>query len=316
MSHIFSSVLITRSKDHLHLCSFDAPGPRGIPQRNIAKEEYVQKILSREFKAKQVGLGRNPPGPGEALDVHGVYRSYDAPNVIYYVHADPPVPTDAADHANFPFQQFSGITTALIVDKTVDAFRKYSTSIIQTAACDLLRQIHTDFARLYPASVTATATKTYHMIKFDMNLQSALRNAQGNLSRSASLSSNAPGMPNQGQLINRNAPRMPAPTSNHSGATPPQAVSSQHASGDVLQEITGELNIVQDLVKRSLADVLVRGEKMETLETISNNLASDAQGFKLKTKNLNKGRNLMLYGPPAVLLLVITLYLWFRFFVL
>ncbi|KCV69539.1 hypothetical protein H696_03959 [Fonticula alba] len=84
-------------------------------------------------------------------------------------------------------------------------------------------------------------------------------------------------------------------------------VSSNTHRASHLSSLNEELVDVARVMTIGMKDVLDRGVKLDTMETMSSHLSVAAKEYNRQTRNLNWQAMLRRYGPPVVVLLVVLL---------
>ena len=75
-----------------------------------------------------------------------------------------------------------------------------------------------------------------------------------------------------------------------------------------------ELNDVHVVIKQNLEDLLTRGEKLETMNSYSEQLKDQSSKYYKKTLHMNRMRALQMYGPPAAVITILLIFFYFYFF--
>jgi vesicle transport protein SEC22 len=79
-------------------------------------------------------------------------------------------------------------------------------------------------------------------------------------------------------------------------------------------KLNQDLADIQSIMKRNINEVLNRGEKLEHVSTISNNLVAESKKFKWGAKKLSWQAMLNQYGPIAAAGLFVVFVLYMKFF--
>jgi len=88
-----------------------------------------------------------------------------------------------------------------------------------------------------------------------------------------------------------------------------QNTRTQHS----LDRLNSELNEVANIMTKNLENVLWRGEGLEKMSSLSDQLRYESQKYKKSARDLNLQLLYRKYGPPAVILLVFFLVIYWRF---
>ena len=348
---VFVSLLLVRTRDKFKLCNYADSTfqvQRGVQATQSICRDQVDRILDRAVPAPPDAAGvaarANPylgtaGGGGGPVDVSGVYKSFDARDVVYFLHSDPPIPPKpaagaagpAAEAADaFPRHLFAGVTSVVVASKGSQAYQRMGAGGVQAAACDLLATVHREFAQQYPADVVEVASRPFQFIKFDGSLANAVRRAHLSMRSTQPGGGGAAGGGGQhaGTLTRRGG------VADHTGATPAQPLGVPSAgdaggAGDAGKEATGgaasghgatydalkkELHEVHTVIKGNLDDILTRGERLETMAQYSRDLKDSSHTYYKRTQKMNRDRMLQLYGPPAAVALLLIAFLYWKFF--
>ena len=81
-----------------------------------------------------------------------------------------------------------------------------------------------------------------------------------------------------------------------------------------LQRVQGELQDVQDVMRRSIAEVLQRGDRLEDVSQLSSRIASESKKYARNANQLNIQLLWHQYGPLAIVALVVVLFVYIRWF--
>ncbi|KAG9289819.1 hypothetical protein G9A89_015399 [Geosiphon pyriformis] len=80
-----------------------------------------------------------------------------------------------------------------------------------------------------------------------------------------------------------------------------------------LDRLNVELNEVANIMTKNLENVLWRGEGLEKMSSLSDQLRYESQKYKKSARDLNLQLLYRKYGPPAVILLVFFLVIYWRY---
>lgn len=272
----FVGGLVARSRDKFKLCST-------VDGSYIqAKGQQLSNMLCR----------RQPELVLERFNNTSGVQSFDFKDeVTYFILCDP-----------------ATITTVLVANRQAPAFQQSTNTqqTMQTAACQLLEEIHSEFLAMFPSEVVASASKPFQCIKFDSHLQKLMRRLTTTLmSRGGST------------IVRGGAAATPGlrQTSAGTGAAAQSGGAQQPQPGDAAYDtLKKELNEVQTVLRSNLEDILSRGEKLETMSMYSAQLKDSSHTYYKRTASLNRMRLLKLYGPPAAIISLLLLWFWWYFF--
>lgn len=183
------------------------------------------------------------------------------------------------DHKDVLYFVFIDAATDLTIIAALNKLLLRNASDTNRLACTLLDSVFSEFIATYPVDqIGQKSLRPFHFIKFDLPLQ---------------------------KIISRVALQ----DKKGGGATAGrQQVPSQY---DTLKQ---ELTDVHVVLKQNLEDLLTRGEKLETMNSYSEQLKDQSSKYYKKTVHMNRMRALQMYGPPAVVILIILVFFYFYFF--
>ena len=81
-----------------------------------------------------------------------------------------------------------------------------------------------------------------------------------------------------------------------------------------MAKLNEDLHDVTRIMTRNIQDVLGRQEALNRMSEMSSQLVSDSNKYLKGTKHLNWQAMYRKYGPPGIVLLVVLLVIYFRFF--
>jgi vesicle transport protein SEC22 len=79
-------------------------------------------------------------------------------------------------------------------------------------------------------------------------------------------------------------------------------------------KLTEDLSEIQTIMKKNIDEILNRGEKLDHVNTISNELRNKSKDFKWGTKKLTWQARMQQYGPMAIGLVIILTVLYVKIF--
>lgn len=152
-------------------------------------------------------------------------------------------------------------------------------------ACSLLDAVFSEFTATYSVDqISSTSVRAYQFIKFDTSLQKIIA-------------------------------RVVQQDKKNSGPTRTTTTSSAGAGGNNnYDNLKQELKDVHVVIRQNLEDLLTRGEKLETMNNYSAHLKDQSTKYYKRTVHMNRMRILKTYGPPIVVVLLLTLFVYWYFF--
>lgn len=202
------------------------------------------------------------------------------------------------DHKDCVYFTFQDAATKLSIIAAVNKLLLRSSGDINgmnKLACGLLDMVFAEFINAY--SVTefgASGVRPYQFIKFDAAVQKCVARAiqQDRMSKDTIASSGRVGA--NGAVV--------------SGVTSRRQVNPHY------EALRQELTDVHMVMRKNLEDLMKRGEKLETMSSYSVQLVDQSSRYYKKTVQLNRGRLLRLYGPPAVVALIFLICMYIYWF--
>ncbi|KAJ3007517.1 SNAP receptor [Thoreauomyces humboldtii] len=82
-----------------------------------------------------------------------------------------------------------------------------------------------------------------------------------------------------------------------------------------LNKLNEDLQDVTRIMTRNIQDVLGRGESLDRMSTVSKDVADRAGKFRQSAKQLNMQALYQKYGPPVIVLGIVTIVVYIRFWV-
>lgn len=79
-------------------------------------------------------------------------------------------------------------------------------------------------------------------------------------------------------------------------------------------QLNEDLNEIQTIMRKNIDEILNRGEKLDHVSNISQELRSKSKDFKWGTKKLTWQARLQQYGPMAVGVLIVLIVLYVKIF--
>ena len=188
------------------------------------------------------------------------------------------------DHKDVMFYVFTDAATDLTVIAALNKLLLRTATDSNRIACTLLDAVFSEFIATYPVEqISQKSLRPFHFIKFDLPLQKII-------SRIAQQEKRGGAPPSASQRQQVNAP------------------SSQY---DTLKQ---ELSDVHVVIKQNLEDLLTRGEKLETMNSYSEQLKDQSSKYYKKTVHMNRMRLLQMYGPPVVVIVILLVFFYLYFF--
>ena len=89
------------------------------------------------------------------------------------------------------------------------------------------------------------------------------------------------------------------------------AVQKKQQSSSKLNE---DLTEIQSIMKKNIDEILNRGEKLDHVSNISNELRTKSKDFKWGAKKLTWQARMQQYGPFVIIFLIVAIVLYVRFF--
>lgn len=215
-------------------------------------------------------------------------QSFDATEVTYFVQRGP------------------SVTVLVVGNKAAPIFQQHGIDLLETATCKLMEEIQSEFLAHFPEDVVASASKPFQFLNWDRQLMKLVKKSSLSLQKyvSAPTTHGSATVGAHTTLLRRT----------HTGASSAPASGPSpggvNATYDALRK---ELADVRGVMKQNLDDILTRGESLETVSHYSSQLKDNSQGYYKRTVHMNRMRMLQLYGPPAVVLLIVLLWLWWYF---
>jgi vesicle transport protein SEC22 len=214
--------------------------------------------------------------------VDGV-QSFDFQEVMYFVQRDPT------------------LTCIVVGNKGCTIFQEHGVNLLESAACKLLEEVSGEFLAANPVNVVMSATKPFQFLTWDRTLHKMIKTSTLSLTKSASRPASHPSATAGAHTtLMRRTAAAPAP-----GPSP-----APNATYDALKK---ELQDVHGVMKQNLDDILTRGESLETVAHYSSQLKDGTQTYYKRTVHMNRMRMLQLYGPPAFVLVMILVWVWWYF---
>lgn len=191
------------------------------------------------------------------------------------------------DNKDVTFFVFTDAATDLTVIAALNKLLTRSDADRNRVACQLLDLVFSEFIAMHPVEqIGQSNLRPFHFIKFDLPLQKII-------SRMAQQEKRAGG------------------SSAGAGARQNAAAASGSTQYDTLK---AELSDVHVVIRQNLDDLLTRGEKLETMNSYSEQLKDQSAKYYKKTVHMNRMRALQLYGPPAAVITVLLVFFYFYFF--
>ncbi|KAJ3299978.1 SNAP receptor [Borealophlyctis nickersoniae] len=81
-----------------------------------------------------------------------------------------------------------------------------------------------------------------------------------------------------------------------------------------LHKLNDDLQDVTRIMNKNIQDILGRGESLDRMSTISQSLSADTKKYLKDAKKLNLQALYQKYGPPVIVLLIVFLVIYIRFF--
>lgn len=189
---------------------------------------------------------------------------------------------DHKDCIYFAFQDAgTGLTIITVLNKLL---LRNSSDVTSTnhLACSLLDMIFSEFTQAYSTSeISARTVRPFQFIKFESSLEKLIHRVQRE---------------RQNDVV----------SDSHGGQR--RQVNTQY---DAIKQ---ELTDVHFVMRKNLEDLMVRGEKLETMNQFSAQLVDESSRFYKKTARMNRMRLLKLYGPPAVVISILALFFYLYLF--
>jgi vesicle transport protein SEC22 len=79
-------------------------------------------------------------------------------------------------------------------------------------------------------------------------------------------------------------------------------------------QLNEDLGEIQSIMKRNIDEILNRGEKLEHVSNISNELRNKSKDFKWGAKKLTWQARLQQYGPMALVAIIVLIVLYVKIF--
>lgn len=79
---------------------------------------------------------------------------------------------------------------------------------------------------------------------------------------------------------------------------------------DNLARLHSELVDVQSVMQTSLQEVLERGNKLEHMTLLSSNLSTESKRFAKDARQINIDMMMKTYGPAAVVIFILLIFVW------
>jgi vesicle transport protein SEC22 len=79
-------------------------------------------------------------------------------------------------------------------------------------------------------------------------------------------------------------------------------------------QLNEDLGEIQSIMKRNIDEILNRGEKLEHVSNISNELRNKSKDFKWGAKKLTWQARLQQYGPMALIAIIVLIVLYVKIF--
>lgn len=79
-------------------------------------------------------------------------------------------------------------------------------------------------------------------------------------------------------------------------------------------KLNEDLNEIQSIMKTNIDEILNRGEKLENVSNISQELRTKSKDFKWGAKKLTWQARLQQYGPMAVVVAIVLIVIYFKLF--
>ncbi|KEG10182.1 synaptobrevin-type transport protein [Trypanosoma grayi] len=191
------------------------------------------------------------------------------------------------DHRDCIYFAFQDAATDLTIITVINKLLLRNSGDIATTnrlACGLLDLVFAEFTQSYSVTeVAANNVRPFQFIKFDTTLQRLIQRMQ---------------QERQGENALMGVP-----------GTPQRRQVNPHY--DALRQ---ELTDVHFVMRKNLEDLMTRGEKLETMNHFSAQLVDQSSRFYKKTVHMNRMRLLRLYGPPAVVGIILVVFFYFYFF--
>jgi vesicle transport protein SEC22 len=202
------------------------------------------------------------------------------------------------------------LTVAVVGNKTCPIFQQHGLHLLESAAVALIDEIESEFMAHYPADAVMAASKPFQYLQFDRQLTKLSRKAALTLQKHASQPQHhaSATVGAHTTLMRRtHVPTAAAPPTGAAGPSP----AAPNATYEALKK---ELQDVHGVMKQNLDDILTRGESLETVSHYSSQLKDGTQTYYKRTVHMNRMRMLQTYGPPAAVLLIVLVWLWWYFF--
>jgi len=90
--------------------------------------------------------------------------------------------------------------------------------------------------------------------------------------------------------------------------------SSLAAAGKNKSQLTEDLTEIHSIMRKNIDEILNRGEKLDQVSNISQELRNKSKDFKWGTKKLTWQARMQQYGPMAVGALIVLTVLYVKFF--
>ncbi|KAF8292754.1 putative Vesicle-trafficking protein SEC22 [Trypanosoma cruzi] len=196
---------------------------------------------------------------------------------------------DHRDSIYFAFQDAATDLTIITVVNKLLLRNSGDVGAMNRLACGLLDLVFSEFLQAYTVSeIAATNVRPFQFIKFDATLQKLIRQVQQDR-QGNNVVIGGPGAASQGSGQRRQV----------------------NPHYDALRQ---ELTDVHFVMRKNLEDLMTRGEKLETMNQFSAQLVDQSSRFYKKTVHMNRMRLLRLYGPPAVVSLILIIFFYFYLF--
>mmetsp|Transcript_10230 Transcript_10230/g.25043 ORF Transcript_10230/g.25043 Transcript_10230/m.25043 type:complete len:226 (+) Transcript_10230:243-920(+) len=82
-----------------------------------------------------------------------------------------------------------------------------------------------------------------------------------------------------------------------------------------LSKLNEDLHDIQSVMTRNIADILGQGEKLDHVSNMSETLAAETRKYSTKAKELSRQALIQKYMPLAVVIFIVLLLVFFRFYV-
>lgn len=197
------------------------------------------------------------------------------------------------DHRDCVYFAFQDAATDLTIVATLNKLllrNSGDVAAINKLACGLLNMVFGEFSEMYNVTeFTAKNVRPYQFIKFETTVQKCIARALQQDRTSG-----------DGVVV--------GPAGASGGAGTRRQVNPHY---DALRR---ELTDVNFVMRKNLEDLMTRGEKLETMNNYSAQLVDQSTKYYRKTVHMNRMRMIKMYGPPAVVGVILIVFFYFYFF--